>query len=209
VYIGLLTGEDGNPAVALIVCWSGKLDEGERVLAPLRAFGPPAADLLGPIAYTAVQELFGPGFPPGRRNYWKSSFVDLISDAAIDTLIAWFKNVPSPLTAAAFEQFGGAVGRLGRDATAFGQRDATHDLLIASGWTDPADDEKNIQWTRGLWDAMQPFARKAAYVNYLSAGEQDRVVAAYGPHYERLAALKSKYDPGNLFRMNQNIKPAV
>ncbi len=208
VYIGLLTGADGNPAVALIVCWSGDLDEGERVVAPLRTFGPPAADLLGPMAYTAVQELFGPGFPPGRRNYWKSSFIDRISDAAVDTLIAWFRDVPSPFTAAAFELFGGAMGRLDRDATAFGQRDATHDLLIASGWIDAADDDRNIEWTRGLWQAMQPFARKAAYVNYLSGGEQDRVAEAYGPHYERLAALKARYDPDNLFRMNQNIKPA-
>ena len=115
VYAGLLTGDDGNPAVALIVCWSGALDEGERVLAPLRSFGPPVADLVAPIPYTTVQGMFGPAFPPGRRNFWKASFFDGLSDPAIDTLIAGFRDVPSPFSTAAFGQFGGAVARIGAD----------------------------------------------------------------------------------------------
>jgi FAD/FMN-containing dehydrogenase len=208
-FVGLLTGEDGKPAVALIVCWSGHLDEGERVLAPLRNFGLPAADLVAPIPYTAVQGMFATAYPPGRRNYWKASFLDELGDEAIDTLIATFRDVPSPLSAAACGHYGGAVGRIGADVTAFSQRDAAFDLNITSEWTDPAGDDANIGWARGLWHAMQPFVREAGYVNYLSAGEQDRVAAAYGPHYERLVALKTTYDPDNLFRMNQNIKPAA
>jgi hypothetical protein len=208
VYIGVLTGPDGNKIAALIVCYSGDIEQGEQMLAPLRSFGPPVADLVAPMPYTSVQELFGPAYPPGRLNYWKSSFFDQISDGAIDTLLGWFAEVPSPLSAMAFEQLGGAVDRVDDDATAFPQCSAAYNLLITAEWTDPAESDANVQWTRGVWDAMQPFARAATYVNYLSAGEQDRVRAAYGAKYDRLAAIKARYDPTNLFRMNQNIRPA-
>jgi FAD/FMN-containing dehydrogenase len=204
---GMLTGPDGNRIVAFVVCYSGPLEESERVLGPLRGFGPPVADLLAPMPYTSVQQLFDPAYPAGRRNYWKSSFVDDFSDAAIDTLIEWFAKVPSPWTAAAFEHLGGRVSRINADATAFSQRGARYNFLITSGWADPAEDEANIRWTRDFWQAMQPHARAAAYVNYLAAEEQDRIAAAYGDKYERMVALKTTYDPTNLFRMNQNIKP--
>jgi FAD/FMN-containing dehydrogenase len=159
------------------------------------------------MPYTAVQTLFDPAFPAGRRNYWKSSFLPELSDAAIETAIAQFERVPSPLSAAGFEHFGGAVSRVGPAETAFGQRDAAHNLLIASEWTEPAEDEANIRWARDFWEAMRPYESEAAYVNYLGAEEQERVSAAYGANYARLVAVKRTYDPTNLFRMNQNISP--
>jgi hypothetical protein len=208
VYPGMLTGPEGDPLVALVVCYSGPLDQAERIVAPLRNFGPPVADLLTEMPYTAVQQLFDAAYPSGRRNYWKSNFTDALSNEAIDTAISWFQKVPSPWSTAALEHLGGAVSRLDRDATAFNQRDAQHTWTIASGWADPAEDEVNIQWTRDFWQAMQPFTRPSVYVNYLQADEHDRIRAAYGDKYDRLAAIKATYDPSNLFRMNQNIEPA-
>jgi hypothetical protein len=148
-------------------------------------------------------------FPPGRLNYWKSSFVYALSDQAIDTMIAQFTGVPSPFSQAALEQLGGAVSRIGTDETAFSERNAPYSLIIASAWTDPAENDKNIQWTRRFWEAMRPYESQAVYVNYLDIDEQDRIRAAYGETYERLVALKNKYDPTNLFRHNQNIQPTV
>jgi hypothetical protein len=205
---GMTTGPDGERIIVLIGCYSGALDEGERVLAPLRSFGPPVADLFGPTPYTSMQQLFDAAYPAGRRNYWKSSFIDDISDEAIDTLVDWFERVPSPWSAVEIEQLGGAVNRAGADETAFGERGAAYNLIVVSVWADAADDEANIAWTRGVWQAMQPYTRAQAYVNYFSGDEQDRVQTAYGVKYERLAALKREYDPTNLFRVNQNIKPA-
>jgi FAD/FMN-containing dehydrogenase len=204
---GLLTGPDGNKIMAFITCYSGPLDEADRVLGDLRAFGPPLADLIAPMPYTAIQQLFDPAYPPGRRNYWKSSFVDELSDAFIDATIAAFEQVPSPLTAVALEHLGGKVSRIDADATAFSQRSAPWNLLITSGWEDPDEDALNIQWTRDYWNAIQPLTNAAAYVNYLAAEEGDRVAAAYGPQYAKLQEIKAEYDPGNLFRVNQNIVP--
>ena len=209
IYLACATSPEGDPVVAFIVCYSGPMEQGEDVIRPLRKFGTPMADMVGPMPYTAVQELSREMFPPGRLNYWKSSFVYDLSDPAIDTMIAQFKGVPSPFTQAALEQLGGAVSRIGTDETAFSERSAPYSLIIASMWTDPAENDKNIQWTRGFWEAMRPYESEAVYVNYLDADEQDRIRAAYGGKYERLVALKNTYDPTNLFRLNQNIKPTV
>jgi hypothetical protein len=146
-------------------------------------------------------------FPPRRLNYWKSSFVYDLSDPAIETMMAQFTEVPSPFSQAALEQLGGAVSRIVTDETAFSERSAPYSLIIASAWTDPAENDKNIQWTRRFWEAMQPYESEAVYVNYLDSDEPDRIRAAYGETYERLVALKNTYDPTNLFRHNQNIQP--
>ena len=207
--LGFLTSRDGQPAVAFVVCYSGPLAHGEEVIRPLRAFGTPVADMVGPMPYATVQALFAPAYPPGRLNYWKSSFLQDLSDAAIETMIAQFSAVPSPLSVAGIEQLGGAVSRVGKDETAFGERSAPYNLIITSEWVDPAASERNIRWARDFWEAMRPFESEAAYVNYLGAEEQDRIRAAYGETYERLVALKNKYDPTNLFHLNQNIKPTV
>jgi len=135
-------------------------------------------------------------------------FLSRIGDEAIDILVAQAATVPSPLSAWALEQFGGAAGRVGSDETAFPHRGARFNLVIVGIWTDPAESARNIRWTRELWSAMQPFSSEAVYVNYLDTDEADRVPDAYGAAtYQRLRRLKERYDPGNFFRVNQNIRP--
>ncbi len=209
-HLAFATSPDGHPVVAFIPCYSGPLEQGEEIIRPLREFGSPMADMVGPMPYTAVQALGGQFYPPGRLNYWKSSFLKELSNDAIETMIAQFATVPSPFSAVAIEELGGAVSRVGKDETAFGERSAHYSLLITSAWIDPAESEKNIQWTRDLWEAMQPFESETVYVNYLGTEGEDRIKAAYGAaKYERLVALKNKYDPTNFFQLNANIKPTV
>jgi len=162
--------------------------------------------MVSAMPYTALQTLAGPLYPPGRLNYWKSSFIAELGDEAFDTMIAQFQTVPSPYSAVALEHLGGAVSRVGADETAFSQRSVPYSLIITSEWTDPAETGQNVQWARDFWAAMRPFESEAAYVNYLDADEQDRIRASYaGGTYERMVALKKQYDPRNLFRHNQNI----
>ncbi len=206
----LATGPDGTKAVAFALCYSGSIEQGEAVIQPLRNFGPPMDDTVRPMDYTDLQAEDDALYPPGRLNFWKASFIDELSDSAVDAMLSAFEDVPSPLTAVLLEQLGGAVSRVAKNETAFNERDARYSLVITSEWTDPADSTRNIQWTRQLWSEMRPFESEAGYVNYLGAEEQDRIRAAYGPEkYERLVALKNLYDPHNLFRLNQNIVPTT
>ncbi|MBW3634790.1 MAG: FAD-binding oxidoreductase [Chloroflexi bacterium] len=208
----LLTSPDGNPLSALVPVYTGPLDEGEAAVQPLRQFGSPVADLVGPMPYRAAQMLFDAAFPAGQRNYWKSSFLPGLADVAIDVLADHFRRAPSPHAGIAIELFGGAVSRVAPEETAFAFRDSPFNVIIFTAWDEPAEDLANISWARELWSALQPFATDAVYVNYLGdVGDEGRarVRAAYGDAtYERLAALKRAYDPENLFRMNQNIAPA-
>src|SRR4029450_3067633 len=208
-----LTSPDGAPVVALVVCYNGPLVEGEKILQPLRAFGPPVADHLGPITYTALQSMLEAGFPPGLQNYWKSNFLKDLSDDAVAVMVDYFAQKPAPTSALVIEHIGGAVSRVGEDATAFTHRHAPYNLLIVGIWPNQADNDINIRWVRQTWDAMQPFSSGAVYVNYLGqvADEgAERIKEAYGvAKYERLLALKKQYDPTNLFRLNQNINPLV
>jgi FAD/FMN-containing dehydrogenase len=210
-HLAWVTSPDGQPVVAFMICYSGPIDEGEEVIRPLREFGPPAADMAGPTPYTAVQALAGDLYPHGRWNYWKSNFLQELSDEAMDTIIEQFSAVPSPFSAVGLEHLGGGVSRVGEDETAFGDRSAHYSLIITSEWVDPAETEKNVEWARDFWEAMQPFTRDAVYVNYMDIrDEANRIKAAYGAEkYERLVALKNKYDPTNLFRLNKNIQPTV
>jgi FAD binding domain/Berberine and berberine like len=209
-HLAFLFSPDGHPVVAFVVCYSGPLEKGEEVIRPLREFSSPVTDTVGPMPYTAIQALGGPLYPPGRLNYWKSSFLKELSDDAAETLIAQFATVPSTLSLVAIEELGGAVSRVGRDETAFGERSAPYSLIITSEWIDPAESEKNIQWARDFWETMQPYESEAVYVNYLGMEGENRIKAAYGPaKYKRLVALKNKYDPTNFFRLNQNIKPTI
>jgi hypothetical protein len=207
----LATSPEGDPLAALVPVYAGPLAEAEAALRPLRAFGSPVVDQVGPMPYQAVQTMFDPSFPPGRRNYWKSGFLRDWDDAAIDTLAEHFARATSPYTMVAAEHRGGAIGRVGPDETAVPHREFLYYLLILTGWDDPADDQINIRWTRELWAALQPFADDAVYVNALGdiADEGEaRVRAAYGANYDRLVELKRQYDPTNLFRVNQNINPS-
>jgi FAD/FMN-containing dehydrogenase len=209
-YALFLTSPDGTPLCAIAVCYVGPLETGEQILRPLRSYGRPAADSVHPMSYLEIQSMFDGGFPFGRLNYWKSSVLPELTDEAIDVLVAQSATVPSPLSAWALEPFGGAVGRVGVEETAFPHRRARYSLVIVGMWTDPAESPTNVRWTRELWSAMQPFSNEAVYVNYLDTDDADRVPAAYGAAtYQRLRLLKEKYDPGNFFRINQNIGPAM
>ena len=150
-------------------------------------------------------------FPRGFLNYWKSGFLKELSDDLIDTLVNFYERVPSPMTTIVLEHNGdGAMDRVPDDETAFGHRNWPYNFLVTSVWSDPADNDANMQWTRELWDAMQPFLAGSVYVNYLGDEGEERVKAAYSPaKYDRLVTLKTKYDPANLFRLNQNIKTAA
>src|SRR5215216_3642397 len=209
---GLLTSPEGEPLAALVPAYAGPLAEGEEVVRPLRQFGSPVADLVGPMPYQALQTIFDAAFPAGLRNYWKSSFLKGLDAAAIAVMVEHFSRAPSPHAGIAIEVFGGAVSRVSPEETAFAHRSSPFNVIIFTAWDDPAQDQENIAWARQLWAELQPFAADAVYVNYLGdVGDEGRarVRAAYGDaNYERLAALKHAYDPGNLFRMNQNIAPA-
>ena len=206
-----VTGPDGSKALAIMVCWCGTPAEGESVLQPLRTFGRPVADTISTMPYDQFQLLLESGFPPGLQNYWKSNFLDELTDDAIDVLVEGFEQVPSPTSAMAIELLGGAVAKVAKEATAFSHRNACFNLLIVSSWPSVNDTELNVRWTRRLWEEMQPYSSQQVYVNYLGqvADEgRERVHAAYGDtNYKRLVALKRKFDPENIFRTNQNISP--
>ncbi|MGD9890395.1 MAG: FAD-binding oxidoreductase [Dehalococcoidia bacterium] len=208
VFAPLMTAPDGQRVLALLVCYNGPIEAGEAALRPLREYGPPVVDDVKPMPYKDLQGMLDEGFPAGLQVYWSGHFLTSLADEAIDVLVDRFATVSSPLNALLLEQFGGAVGRVGRDATAFDHRDAAFNLAIVARWNDPAEADQHIAWARDVWQSMRPYAT-GAYVNYLGIDDSaERVKDAYGAgKYERLAALKSKYDPTNLFRLNQNIKP--
>jgi FAD/FMN-containing dehydrogenase len=197
----------GSKVVAIVLCYVGDPQGGEAALAPLRSLADPVVDLVGPMPYTALQALFDEGQLPGRQNYWKSSYVNVISNEAIETFVAYATNAPSPLTTAYFLRLEGAIGRVAEDETAYSHRRAAYDFASLTVWTDPREDDKQISWSRDFWQAMQPYAADAVYVNNLGDEGDARVREAYGEaKYDRLVALKDKYDPTNLFRLNQNIQ---
>jgi len=200
----------GKPICGLIVLYAGDLEEGERVLEPLRGFGQPLADNIGPKPYLAVQSMLDQGQPDGRRYYWKSHYLTELPDEAIEPLVAYGATLPTPLTRVLMMQLGGAVRRRDEMDTAASYRDAEFVLAINNGWRDPAEDDKQVEWVRDFWSAMRPFS-SGTYVNFVPAGEgQEGVWAAYGEEkYRRLVEVKNEYDPTNLFRRNQNIQPTV
>ena len=199
----------GTAVVGLGGVYAGAVDEGEKVLAPLRQYGSPLADKFQPMPYSAAQRMADFLWPPGLHSYWKSSYLTALTDDAIDVIVDLFARVPSPRTVIVLEHNGdSAWDRVPDSATAFGHRRWPYNIVVTSAWSDPQDTEQNIAWTRALFEAMRPFAAPGAYVNYLGGDEGvDGLKAAYGAKLERLAALKKKYDPANFFRMNQNIAP--
>jgi len=191
--------------------YAGPLAAGEKALRPLRDYGPPVADIFQPMPYNAAQKMADFLWPQGLYNYWKSGFLTGFSDGAIDIILDFFVRVPSPRTVAVIEHDGpGAMSRIPELETAFGHRNWPYNFLVTSIWSDPAESEVNIRWTREFWEALRPFLADAVYVNYLGDEGAERVNEAYGKaKYERLVALKNKYDPTNFFRLNQNIKPSA
>jgi FAD/FMN-containing dehydrogenase len=204
----VVRGLEGEPSVSVVVCWSGPLDDGERVLRPLREFGPPAADGVGLVPYRDLQSAPDAGYPEGRLHYWKASFIRELGSEAIDTILRFAATTPSPYTGIGLQQVTGAASRVAPDATAFAHRARQYDFLVLSQWDDPADSAGNIAWTRELFDAMRPHFQ-GVYVNNLGEEGGDRVRDAYGSNYDRLSAIKAAYDPDNVFRLNQNIRPAA
>jgi hypothetical protein len=196
----------GQPIIGIGVCYCGPIEGGEAVVRPLRESGP-AFDVVGPMPYTAVQKLIEAGTPPGLRYYTKANYIGGVDDSLIDALLAQFESAPSPMTGIAVFQLGGAAGRVNPEDTAFYFRDAKYHLEIIGAWNDPADDGKNIEWARRCGSATEAFASGGVYVNSLGDEGQDRVRAAYGGNYDRLLALKRRYDPQNMFNSNQNIQP--
>jgi FAD/FMN-containing dehydrogenase len=210
VFGGLLHAADGSGAkVAAMVAYHPDPVEGMKAVAPIKAFGPPVMDALGPMPYGQLNVMLDGGFPKGALNYWKSSFLESLPDDALDTMVAEFRKCPAPLGAMLLEHFHGAVTRIPVDATAYPHRRTGFNLLIAAQWLDPSQTDACIAWARNTYDAMGPFMAEGKYVNYLgddAAG--DAVSQAYGPNHDRLRRVKAKYDPANVFRLNQNIRPA-
>lgn len=199
----------GKPCVAVVGCCAGSIEDGNRAIAPLRELSPPAVDIFGEMPYVSLQSMLDGLHPAGRRNYWKSDYLHSLTDDVVSVLIGRFADVPSPRTHIDMHHLGGAIRRVGEDDTAFSQRDANYVYNVVSAWTDPADDERNIAWTRGVWNDLRPYAVGASYVNFTASEGEDKVKASYGEaKYQRLAELKRKYDPTNFFRQNHNIRPA-
>lgn len=212
VFCGLVHAPDGSGAklAAILVCHSGSVEAGARAVEPIKKFGTPAMDAIGPMPYSVVNSLLDGGFPPGALNYWKANFLAALDDNAIDTMIARFAACPSPMGSMVLEHFHGAATRVEATATAFPHRSVGYNLLVAGQWTDPAQSDANIAWTRDSYAAMATHFASGRYVNYLNAEEvrqQDAVEAAFGPNWNRLKELKKRYDPDNVFHHNQNIKP--
>ena len=197
----------GAPAVTILVCWSGDPAEGERVLRPLRSFGPPLDDSIGVLPYLDWQQAPDPRFPRGRLHYWKSGFLRHLTDAALDTLLAIPPTTPTPATGIGLQGLRGAAARVPVDATAFPHRAEQYDLLILAQWSEPGRTDEHVGWARTAFDALRPHLEDAVYVNNLGTEGPERVRSAYGPNHARLAALKRTYDPANVFRLNQNIPP--
>jgi FAD/FMN-containing dehydrogenase len=199
----------GTPMVAFGVCHVGPPDRAQADLEPLLSFGSPMILQTGPMAYPAVNAMLDEGFPAGALYYWKSSFLADLDANVIDTLVDRFAGCPSPMTGIAIEHFHGAVTRVNVGETAVPHRQPGFDLLIASGWTDQGATEENVRWTRETYAALEPYLAHRRYVNYLDADDAGEAVrAVYGSNYARLAEVKRRYDPDNVFRLNQNIEPA-
>jgi FAD/FMN-containing dehydrogenase len=197
-----------QPMIGILVCYAGSIADGEQAVAPLRAFAQPAVDLIGPVPYTAVQQMLDGSAPWGMQVYLKSAHLTGLPDEAIDIIVRYAGAMTSPLSVVPISPLGGAVGRVGEHETAFGHRGTAFDIQIFGAWTDPAEQDRHVAWVRDFSAALRPFAH-GVYVNELGNEGEDRVREAYNPtSYQRLVALKTTYDPENLFRLNQNIKPA-
>jgi FAD/FMN-containing dehydrogenase len=207
---GFLTapGGSGQKLNGIVAAHSGTLADGEAALRRIKAFGPPAMDMMGPIPYCTQNSMLDTAFPKGALNYWKSQFLTDLSDDCIGALTDAFERCTSPMTQIIVEHFHGAVSRVPIDATACALRVSGFNVAIISQWLDPAESDRHIGWARDTYAALTPFLAERRYVNYLDDDEPgDPVAAAYGPNYGRLRDLKATYDPDNFFHVNVNIRP--
>jgi hypothetical protein len=210
VFAGFVHSPDGAAKLAaMIAAYCGPAEDAEKVLQPLKSFGTPVIDAIGPISYNQVNMLFDGALPRGARNYWKSSFLADLTDDAIAAMVASYEGVTSPMSAVLLEHFHGAAVRVAPAVTAFPHRVAGYNLLILSQWLNATEDQRHVAWARERYAAMQPFTREARYMNYLDHDDASQGAAAYGVNYPRLQQIKAKYDPDNFFRQNLNIRPAT
>jgi len=191
-----------------VPCWAGPIEDGEKMVKPFLDVVEPVGSHVGPMPYPALNEAFDPLLPPGLQHYWKSSFMRILTDEAIAAHKKFGAKAPSIQTAVHIYPINGAVQRVDPDETAFAHRDVGYAPVIAGMWENPADNDKNIAWVRDYFAALQPYSVDGGYINFMDGDDQNRVKANYEDHYERLAAIKRTYDPGNLFHLNQNIRPA-
>ncbi|MDX6720189.1 MAG: hypothetical protein QOJ63_2443 [Solirubrobacteraceae bacterium] len=197
----------GEAMCLIVACWTGPIDEGERALAPLLQAAPVVAQHVGPMPYPALNGAFDALLPPGLQHYWKADFVRELTDEAIAAHVDHGPRVPCVQATVHIYPIDGACHRVAGDATAFAYRDARFACVIAGMWPDPADNERNTRWVRDYWDAIHPHSELGGYVNFMAGDDQHRIRDNYRGNYERLLEVKRRYDPDNLFRMNQNIDP--
>jgi FAD/FMN-containing dehydrogenase len=211
LFAGLIHAADGSGAklAAMVAGHCGPLEAGAAAVRPIKQFGSPALDAIGPMSYCQLNGMLDAAYPRGALNHWKSSFLARLSDDAIDQIIECFARCPTPMGQLLLEHFHGAVSRIGVGDTAFPHRTVGYNLVVLSEWMDTAITDRCVAWARDSFAAMAPFTAAGRYVNYLDASDEtsDAVAAAYGPNYRWLRELKSKYDPDNFFHMNQNIRP--
>jgi len=198
----------GTEVAAFVTCHCGSMEDAEKAMRPLKQFASPILDAVGPMPYCQLNSMLDANYPKGALNYWKSSFLTELSDPAIGTMIDCFARCPTPMGQLLLEHIHGAAARIGADETAFPHRREGYNFLVLAQWVQPADTSRCVAWARETYERMRPFFASGRYVNYLDDDEMgDPVTAAYGPNYRRLQRIKSKYDPKNFFRMNQNIRP--
>ena len=198
----------GKEVLILAMIWASDMADGEKAMAELRGLGKPIVDVVSPHPYVGWQAAFDPLLTPGARNYWKSHDFERLEDGTLDLLVEAVKTLPGPECEIFIAHVGGAMARVAADATAYPQRKAHFIMNVHTRWREAADDAACIGWARKLFQAAAPYALGSAYVNFMPDDEGDRIEKVYGPNFKRLAAIKRKYDPNNLFRSNQNIKPA-
>ncbi|HLA12778.1 MAG TPA: FAD-binding oxidoreductase, partial [Pyrinomonadaceae bacterium] len=205
---GLIHSPDGAKLCAIVAGHCGSLEEGERAMRPIKEFGSPLMDTIGPMPYSELNGMLDAGYPKGALNYWKSSFLKELNDDVIEAMIECFSGCPTPMGQMLLENFHGAATRVGVSETAFPHRADGYNLLVLSQWMAAAETDRCTAWARTSYGKLEPFVGAGRYVNYLGDDEPgDPALAAYGPNYDRLRKIKTKYDPTNFFHMNQNIKP--
>jgi FAD/FMN-containing dehydrogenase len=197
----------GEPFVAIVACWAGPVEEGERAVQPFRDVAPIVAEFVGPMPYPALNSAFDGLVPPGLQHYWKANFNTQLTDAAIEGHLQHAPKLPAVNSTVHLYPINGACHRVGPAETAFTYRDATFATVIAGMWPDPAQNEANIQWVRDYYQATAPHSEAGGYINFMSGDDQDRIETNYGNNYSRLVETKRQYDPDNLFHVNQNIAP--
>jgi FAD/FMN-containing dehydrogenase len=197
----------GKPVAAVIPCWTGEEKQGQRLLQQIRRFGKIVGEFAGPMPYPAINQLFDQLLPAGLQHYWKANFVREIPEPAVQAHVIHGARTPAIESGTFLMPIDGACHRVARDQTAFSYRDAMYSTVIAGTWPRPEDNEKNIRWVREYYEALRPYSDEGGYVNFMSGDDAARVTANYAENYELLVAVKTKYDPDNLFRRNQNIVP--